>query len=97
VSEDDSRHSDRYIKRGRDCDNDWNIRWIRGLRTHVTCLIYANDVPFHYAENVTVPSFTFVFPLDSLIVRAHVLISRVSPINYISRDLFLEANLIRRQ
>ena len=23
VSEDDSRHSDCYIKRGRDCDNDW--------------------------------------------------------------------------
>jgi len=53
VSEDDSRHSDCYIKRGRDCDNDWNIRRIHGLRTYsmyVLAVVLSVNVPFHYAE-----------------------------------------------
>lgn len=52
MSEDDSRHSDCYIKRGRDCDNDWNIRRIHGLRTYSTygtVVVLSVNVPFHYA------------------------------------------------
>lgn len=53
VSEDDSRHSDCYIKRGRDCDNDWNIRRIHGLRTYISIHSYgvvSGDVLSSYAR-----------------------------------------------
>lgn len=50
VSEDDSRHSDCYIKRGRDCDNDWNIRRIHGFTYLHSYGVVSENVLSSYAR-----------------------------------------------